>query len=148
MKLVYSSSLIEPCPGGGKAFHDEIRSQRASGYVPSGRAKPGARGGLRRRKDECDARSSQLLASAVDRTAFVGTNYALIIQIAFQTGECLPLGSRGGVLQTDNEYSPSQWQLSAFVVSRHTFLDRAVGGVGVQQRLMSGYDKPIAGHGW
>jgi hypothetical protein len=38
-------------------------------------------------------------------------------------------------------------RLSAFVVWRHTFLDRAVGGVPVQQRLMSGYDKPIAGHG-
>ena len=58
----------------GRAFRDEIRSQRASDWDRSGQAIPGPRGGLRRRnsKSEFDAsnRSSQLLASAVDRTAF------------------------------------------------------------------------------
>ena len=72
MKLVYSSSLIEHCRGSGRAFHDEIRSQRGSGWAPLGRAKPEPRSGLRRRnrRGEFDASvSSQLLASAVDRTA-------------------------------------------------------------------------------
>ena len=56
------------------------------------------------------------------------------------------LASRRGLQKLTSCRYHRHWQRSAFVVSRHTFLDQAVGGVRVQQRLMSGHDEAIAGH--
>jgi hypothetical protein len=86
-ELVCFSSLIESCRGKGRAFRDEIRSQRSSDWDRSGQAIPAPRGGLRRRNRSVSA--AALTQCRRPHTLPSGVNQALELPLASETGECL-----------------------------------------------------------